>query len=261
MAELTLKELKKNLSYNPKSRIGEIKKSKNYGLMKIIEYHSWEDIKVKFKTGSVIKTNYSNFKKGKVKDPLFPIVCGIGYIGIGKYKPSINGKKVVEYQTWHNMFERCYNPYNINKRLGYQNVFICEFFHNFQNFAKWHKENHYELLDEKVDLDKDIIKKNNKIYSPEYCSFVPQSINKLIIKCGKTRGKYPIGVSSHKNTNGYRARLGNKHLGFFSTQQKAFRAYKKEKEKQIKIMANKYKEVLNKKVYDSLIEYQIEIAD
>jgi hypothetical protein len=244
-----------------KDRTGEIKESKNYGLMKIIEYNGWEDIKVKFKTGSIVKTNYSNFKKGKVRDPSFPILYGIGYVGIGKYKPSIKGKKVVAYTTWVNMFERCYNPYNINKRLGYKNVFICEFFQNFQNFAEWYQENYYELPNEKVDLDKDIIKKGNKVYCPEYCSFVPRSINTLLIKCDKSRGKYPIGVSSHKNTDKYRARLGDKHLGYFSTPIKAFNFYKKEKEKQIKIMADKYKDVLNKKVYNSLMAYKVEITD
>jgi len=44
-----------------KDRAGEIRKGK-YGLMKIIEYNSCMDVKVKFKTGSIVKTEYSSFK-------------------------------------------------------------------------------------------------------------------------------------------------------------------------------------------------------
>jgi len=247
-----------------KNRTGEIRKG-NYGLMKIIEYNGWEDIKVKFKTGSIVKTNYSNFKKGKIKDPLFPIVCNIGFMGIGKYKAQINGKHTIEYRTWQNMLERCYNPYHINRRLKYQNVIVCEFFQNFQNFAEWHQENYYELVDERIELDKDIIKKGNKIYSPEFCSFVPSSINMLMIKCDKARGKYPIGVSSRKSTKKYYSRLKvngkDKCLGLFSTPKKAFNTYKIAKENHIKIMANKYKDVLDTRVYDSLMDYKVEITD
>jgi len=73
-------------------RTGEIKKG-HYGLMKIVEYNNARDIKVKFKTGYIIKTDYNHFKKGNVKDPLFPSIYGIGYFGIGKYKTKINNKK------------------------------------------------------------------------------------------------------------------------------------------------------------------------
>ena len=243
----------------------EIKKSKNCGLMKIIEYNGNRNIKVKFKTGSIIKTQYGAFKKGSVKDPLFPIVYGAGYLGIGKYKSKINGKATIKYDTWHSMIQRCYDPYYINKRLTYQDAAVCKFFLNFQNFAKWHREEYYELIDEKVELDKDIIKKENKIYSPEFCSFVPQSINNLLTKCDKVRGEYPIGVCFEKRSNKYRSQIQingkSKHLGLFSTPTEAFQSYKCAKKKQIKVMANKYKNVLDIRVYDSLMDYNVEITD
>jgi hypothetical protein len=52
-------------------------------------------------------------------------------------------------------------------------------------------------------LDKDILHKGNKIYSPEYCIFVTQDINKLFIKCNKSRGKHPIGVGYDKKLKKY----------------------------------------------------------
>jgi len=41
MANLICKELK-NLNCNPKSRVGEVRKSNFNGLMKIIEYKNWQ---------------------------------------------------------------------------------------------------------------------------------------------------------------------------------------------------------------------------
>ena len=248
-----------------KNRTGEIRKSNNCGLMKIIEYTGSMDIKVKFKTGSIVKTQYGAFKRGDVKDPLFPSVFGIGFMGIGKYKPSINRKMTIEYQIWNSMLQRCYDPYRINKQPTYQNATVCKKWWNFQTFAEWHNKNYYELLDEDVQLDKDIIKKGNKIYSPEFCSFVPQSINMLFVKSDKIRGKYPIGIHFDKNSNKYKAQVKingkQKHLGYFTTPVEAFDVYKIEKEKQIKIMALKYKEILDIRVYDSLMAYEVEITD
>ena len=47
-------------------------------------------------------------------------------------------------------------------------------------------------------MDKDILVKHNKIYSPDTCMFVPQTINNLFVKNNKNRGKSVIGISLHK---------------------------------------------------------------
>lgn len=247
-----------------KNRIGEIKESKHCGLMKIIEYNNAKDIKVEFRTGSIVKTTYNNFKK-EVKDPLFPSVYKMGYIGIGKHKPSINCKDTSEYKTWQNVFRRCYDPYYINKRLTYKTATVCDEWLNFQNFAEWYNKNYYELIDERVELDKDLIKKGNKVYCPEYCSFVPQSINSLLNKSDKSKRQCTIGVSFHKDTDKYQSFVcingKQKRIGYFNTEIKAYMAYKKAKEEQIKIMANKYKQCLPLKVYKYLMDYKVEIMD
>jgi len=68
--------------------------------MKIIEYNGCRDIKVKFKTGTVVKARYDHFKTGNVKDPLFPSIYKTGYLGIGKYKMSINSNHAIGYKIW-----------------------------------------------------------------------------------------------------------------------------------------------------------------
>ena len=50
-------------------------------------------------------------------------------------------------------------------------------------------------------LDKDILIKGNKIYSPQTCCFVPENLNSLITKNDSIRNNLPIGVSWDKKKN------------------------------------------------------------
>jgi len=53
----------------------------------------------------------------KSKDYYKPTICGIGFIGIGKYKSRIgNGKNTKVYDVWSSMIKRCYSEkYHRNK--------------------------------------------------------------------------------------------------------------------------------------------------
>ena len=61
----------------------------------------------------------------------------------------------------------------------------------------------------------------------------------------------------------YRAHLGNKHLGYFATPEEAFQAYKSAKEIYVKERATKYFQEgkITQRVYQALMEYQVEITD
>ena len=52
-----------------------------------------------------------------------------------------------------------------------------------------------------------------------------------------------------------------RHIGYFKTSEEAFEAYKVEKEKEIKRLANNYKKELTKEVYKALCNYKVEIND
>jgi hypothetical protein len=118
-------------------------------------------------------------------------------------------------------------------------------------------------------LDKDILFKGNKIYSPETCCFVPNEINVLLCKNDSKRGKMPIGVYERKMVNGYKyvAYVNNTkkhfHLGTFDTPKEAFQAYKSAKEAYIKEMATQYYKdgKITERVYDALMKYEVEITD
>ena len=155
-----------------KERLSEIKKNTFGTEMKIVEYNSNKDITIEFqdKYKIKVKTNYRNFEKGIIKNVYDKSICEVGYLGDGKY----NHKDYPEiYETWSGMIKRCYDKKRQEKQPTYRNCIVCDKWHNFQNFAKWWEENIYECNNEKMVLDKDILIKGNKIYSPETCIIAP----------------------------------------------------------------------------------------
>lgn len=226
-------------------------------------------IKVKFVDGYVKNSSYDSFIRGEINNPFIPSVCGIGYIGDKSYAKG-KSENTRRYVTWHNMLKRCYDEkYKINNPT-YRECTVCEEWHNFQNFAKWYDENYYEIEGEVMCLDKDILVKGNKIYSPETCIFVPKSINVLFAKDKKRDNGLPIGVCIYKKNpkliNKYIAYCNNGskktiNLGGFSTPQKAFQSYKEYKEKLIKNIADKYKDKIPQMLFKAMYKYEVEITD
>ncbi len=225
--------------------------------IEIIEYFGWDNCTIQFEDGTTVKNRtYQNIVKGEISNPYHKSVCGVGYFGVGKYSSKKHPKI---YQTWISMLRRCYSKKEQEKCPTYEGCIAEGYWHNFQNFAKWFEENYVEGFE----LDKDILVKGNKIYSPETCCFVPHEINNLLIKSNSIRGEYVIGV--YKNKSKFRAQLNVKgrrlHLGLFNTPEEAFQAYKTAKEKYIKEVAEKYKNQITEKVYQAMYNYKVEIND
>lgn len=260
-------------------RTGE-KNTNNYGEeMEIIKYGGYDDIVIKFtNNGYTMHTSYNSFKNGRSFSPYAKRVYGHGYVGIGKYKPSIVGKiynsghNVMSriYDVWNGMLERCYDPKYQQNKPTYKGCYVCDEWLNYQNFAEWYENNYYETNDgEVMRLDKDILIKGNKCYSPQTCCFVPNNINVMFTSCKSVRGDLPIGVTYVKQgKKHYRVRvsdyiISNKRLDFgvYMTSQEAFEIYKLNKEKIIKQVADKYKDQIPQKVYDALYNYEVEITD
>lgn len=245
----------------------------NFGSkMVIVEYRMNRDIDVYFPEYNWTAKNkaYRNFKKGEIKCPYEPSVYGVGYIGEGKYKCKENGKTTRVYKTWHGILERCYDNKCHEKHPTYIDCKVSEEWHNFQNFAKWYEDNYYEIEGQKMHLDKDILVKGNKIYSTETCIFVPHTINLLFTKRQNYRGESVIGTSLTKNgkyqvkchlINLKTGKSKQKNLGYYNTQEKAFEVYKYYKEKNIKQVADYYREQIPEILYNILYNYEVEIDD
>ena len=196
------------------------------------------------------------------------LVQGIGIKG-DKY-PSWNGVEMLkEYSLWTDMLLRCTNKV-LRKRPTYEGVTCSENFKSYTFFYEWCNQqkgfNEKDKNSRKWSLDKDLLIRGNKCYSEDVCVFVPNRVNNLVIKRNASRGDWPIGVSLDKATSKYKASCNNgtgkqTYLGRFNTPQEAFQAYKTFKEALIKEVANEYKEQLDSRVYEALMNYEVNEND
>lgn len=174
-----------------------------------------------------------------------------------------NGKHTRLYSLWQGMLARCYNKKLHEKFPTYRYCEVCENFKSRSYFEDWcKKQKGFELGWE---TDKDLLFKNNKLYSEATCVFLPREINGALKKCDASRGKCCIGVCFHKTKGKFQSLL-RKHgklnfLGLFSTEEEAFLAYKTAKEDYLKELAEKHKANLDPKAYQALINYTVEIGD
>ncbi|WP_303210929.1 AP2 domain-containing protein [uncultured Clostridium sp.] len=261
------------MSKNKIDRTGEININNFGSKMIIIEYRKYSDIDVYFPEydWTFKHTSYKEFKNGEILCPYERRYYGIGYLGEGKYKVKENDKTTKCYDAWRSMLQRCYDEKFHKKRHTYKGCKMRDNWHNFQNFGKWYYDNYYEIEGQKMCLDKDILLKGNKIYSPETCIFVPNNINTLFIKRDKSRGNFPIGVSYHKANKKFVAKCNvydfenkkkkTKHLGYYDAPEEAFNKYKEFKESYIKEVADYYRDQIPKKLYDAMYQYEVEITD
>ncbi len=245
----------------------------NFGSeMIVIKYRNWDNTNVYFPQYNWIakNKNYGNFKKGEIKCPYERRYFGFGYLGEGEYKVSENGEVTRCYKTWYDMLRRCYDEKFHKRQFTYRNCKTYEEWLNFQNFGYWDKENYYKIESEKMCLDKDILYKGNKIYSPNTCIYVPERINTLFVKSDKNRGELYIGIYLNKDgkyvtqcrlVNPETGKSKQEYLGVYETQEKAFEVYKYYKEKNIKQVADYYKDKIPQRLYEALYNYEVEITD
>ena len=150
-------------------------------------------------------------------------------------------------RLWNDMYTRCYNT-KLHKRFPeYRGCSICDYWlEDKERFYKWVEKNYYMIGNEQMDLDKDILFKGNKVYSPK-----------------RKRGKYPLGVNYEKAKGKYRAALNvdgkTVKLGHFDTAEEAFMAYKRHKEALIIVVADRYKGKIPNCVYEAMMTGKLKL--
>ena len=235
--------------------------TRNHGKVKVVEYRSATDVIVQFEnTGYVTTTSTGNLKKGFVKDRTVPSVSGFGIVGDTNIRDDY-GVIEKEYRKWENMLSRVY----ARPTKSYLDCSVSPKFQKYSDFRDWcNKQIGFDQ--EGWVLDKDILVKRNKVYSPETCCFVPSDINAIFIRQENIRGKQPIGVWFDKRGGTYQSDIcvgtnKRKRLGGFNSPEEAFQAYKQAKEAYIKEVAELYKDQIDIRVYEALMKYEVDIND
>ena len=190
------------------------------------------------------------------------LVFGVGVL-CGE-KTTTNNEALAEYVIWYGMLRRCYDSTFQDRHKTYFGCTVSENFKNFHYFKAWCNDQ-IGFGKYKFELDKDLLSKGNKIYSEDMCCFIPKEINLLIVRNKNKRGKYPIGVYYNKQRNRFVARVKRENkdynLGSFLTPADAFYAYKIAKEDHVKDVANKWKDQIDPRVYEALMNWNVEITD
>lgn len=153
------------------------------------------------------------------------LIFGRGIVDIDIPRMSTNPY----YKRWFYMLERCYSERYHTNNPTYKECSVSDEWLLLSNFKKWMEEQKWEGLE----IDKDIIIPNNKIYSPETCCFVSLSINTLFANGGdNSNRKLPKGVyyySNHTQSRRYTSTISkygkSVGLGSYETPEEAERAY------------------------------------
>ena len=258
--------MKKSTLRNIAETVGKVFNSNTYGKFTVTSYEHSTRVHIRFEdTGGINVFSICSVRDGSVVDLLAKTTYGVGYIGYGHNHKCADSKKL--FKVWSGVMQRCFDPLWKDRHKCYEQTKCSEYFLCASNFIEWSKSqvgyNSTDDFGKPFALDKDILVKGSNTYSSETCAFVPREVNNLILTNRKNRGGLPIGVSTKAGK--FRARVSiNKQetaLGVFNTVDEAFYAYKQAKEAYIKEVANKWKDQIDNRVYEALMNYQVEITD
>lgn len=189
---------------------------------------------------------------------------GVGY-NSGATTSYPSGKMFKEYRLWYHMLERSYCKKYQSRKPTYFGCVVSENFKDFAYFKNWCK-NQVGFDESGFSLDKDLLIKGNKIYSEDTCVFIPLEVNNALTNRKSCRGNCPVGVTANNYNNLFSSKVRRGNIATilgskFKTPTEAFLVYKDAKEDYLRFLANKYKNQIDKRAYEALLEYQISITD
>ena len=180
-----------------------------------------------------------------------------------------SSKHIPEYKMWLRVLERSLSEKWKVDNPTYKDVSIDPKWYRMTVFIEDVSTlvGYEQALNNSWHLDKDLLVKGNKHYSKDNCCFVPIEINSLMVLSRSSRGVYPSGVCFRKQQprRPYCATIRRggvvTTLGSYATVEEAFQTYKEAKEAYIKEVANKWKDQIDPRVYEALMNWEIEITD
>ena len=134
------------------------------------------------------------------------------------------------YETWYSMIRRCYSPVYHAKKPTYIDCEVVDSWKKLSNFKDWMVTQDYHGKQ----LDKDLLVKGNRLYSPENCIFIEKRLNGFLMDGSKGRTSKLPGVSLKTRPNGKQLYVAqaqnpftgkNAHLGYYEKETEAHRAW------------------------------------
>ena len=123
-----------------------------------VEFHNTMFVKV---------VDKHHLRDGRARDPYEPTKYGIACVGVVKNYPK------EDYKRWENMIERCYRGGGVG---NYKDCTVCSDWLVFENFYRDIQGlKNYGLPN--MHLDKDLVKKGNRVYSLATCQFISSVLN------------------------------------------------------------------------------------
>lgn len=140
------------------------------------------------------------------------------------------------YAKWRGMIVRCFDLKLQDNHPTYKGCTVCDDWKYLSNFIEW-VDSQPNKDWQNCELDKDILVRGNKQYSPDTCLFIPRSLNSFVNGNSKVRGDLMIGVSFIKRSkkNPYRTHCSDplktksKYIGLFPTELEAHKAWQAKK--------------------------------
>lgn len=180
---------------------GEVYSSNKSGDFIVTNYINSMKIEICFlNTGHKQYVQASKITTGKIWDRSVQyLIKGLGINDCVGYGDSTTNDSEY-YQKWVYLIDRCSDSYKLRKPT-YEGSFPCKEWVYYSNFKNWAIDEYKRIGEDfSLQLDKDILVKGNKIYSPETCCFVPNWLN-MILVCGPTECKsgLPKGVSRKRD--------------------------------------------------------------
>lgn len=174
-----------------------------------------------------------------------------------------NGHPIPEYKLWKTVLLRCFGDKNSKILSTYGGVSCDESWLSMRKFIEDVSSigNYDMAVNSDWAIDKDILIPKNRIYSIDTVCFVPKQINNSYKNYNRESG-LPCGVYSCTNSSTFFAKISidgrQKYLGTFNCPEDASNAFKIEKEKYVKLLADRWKGVISENVYNSMVSYNFD---
>lgn len=252
----TLMREEDSIKLNPKIKIGSIWSTRDGSSLEVIELLKNQNVKIRFIAPVEYEdiVQYGNILSGSISNKFKPSVCDRGFLG--EYPVDVKSKL---YTSWSGMLKRVYNSVTEVAKLNYGNCEVDEKWFYIGNYADWFNK---QIVQDKWQLDKDLLVPGNKIYCEQCCVFLPKEINTFLTNRANHRGEWPIGVTYHARLGKWQATCstngkGNGYIGIYTSPEEAFAAYKIVKERYARELAEKWKGVIDDRAYEALLKFDV----